>query len=406
MKINHRVHAPTPVNQTLLTEHGFTANLLETAFPAENGALTPHHQEVLLYLVDQYDLEPEEAVDEVKGLSSLMAFALSEFYEIGLRGAHLKQWIASSIPENSFSRNKPAFSAAHKDAIEYLITQQNLTPQNAVLEVSDLTPTQAQALTLLSQHQLRGQHLRQWFPNNENCFFTNAHVQALVYFIREKRLSPNDAVNKITRLDSQQVEALCKVDQSNFNPHIQSTLSREIATSPFFAKMLNDAWQSIQSFQFDKIELVRHETEVFFVLLTLKKAYESGPYSDRPIKDIFAKYLGYLNALACVMHKNFDKPAITTSEIYLRFFSEDKTHFKNEVAFLDYQCGRSGAKSLLKFTEGADGSTQFDFIDKQIFYYFVVLHPAKIMENNTIKKILAFISAQETELKSQATLSK
>ena len=114
------------------------------------------------------------------------------------------------------SPNRDPFTSEHKNALIYLVTgqprasyvgfnpperllteEQRLTPEQAVQEINSLNSDQAKALLENYAFGLRGHHLREWQAPPDNSSFTLDHAEALKCLFRREHLSPEEAMARI-----------------------------------------------------------------------------------------------------------------------------------------------------------------------------------------------------------------
>lgn len=117
---------------------GFNIALINRWRPNSNhpfGGFREDHSLLLIYLVNQEQLTPQEALTEINELNWLQARCLTTFYNKGLRASDLRElesYIESQYPENNF------FSAIY-DALEERVIDYGQSIQEALSFVKEMS---------------------------------------------------------------------------------------------------------------------------------------------------------------------------------------------------------------------------------------------------------------------------
>ena len=135
-------------------------------------------------------LTSAEVTEELKSLNKNQALSLFAFYKDGLRGEQLRKWQAPNSDNN--------YSVDHNYALDFLIKEQKLNPAEAIQQINKLTDLFAFLVVKYYEKGLRGEHLRNWQPaENEN--WSSLHRAALGYLIDELNVSPPEALQRLNK---------------------------------------------------------------------------------------------------------------------------------------------------------------------------------------------------------------
>ncbi len=139
--------------------------------------------------------------DEVEALSNP---------DLGLEVEDIRTW----------QRQQPhAFGKGHRDALTFF-ARRGMKGQEAMNVMYGLDEHQAEALGILYDSGLRGNHLRSW-QEPEYGSFRKEHVDALKFMARNG-ITGQDAIDEINQLDAQQVNALILLYPSLRGEHLRA----------------------------------------------------------------------------------------------------------------------------------------------------------------------------------------
>lgn len=112
----------------------------------------------------------------------------------------------------------------HAKALMYLLRDKNLSPRQALNEIVNINSYQAVALVKLYDSGLRGDYLRAYQDTPDNhAYFDYHHRNALSYFMEKKQFSPEKAIAEINGLSEEQIDALLKLtDKGLRGEHLRS----------------------------------------------------------------------------------------------------------------------------------------------------------------------------------------
>lgn len=120
---------------------------------------TAQHQAAVEDLICKKNMKPLDAIAEISHISGDEALLIARFLDVGLTNAVLIANRPHQIYQSSqYERIGNAYYAI---ALDFLIRKQELSLNNAMLELQNLSPSQMKVLVDLYDDGLRGDHIRQ-----------------------------------------------------------------------------------------------------------------------------------------------------------------------------------------------------------------------------------------------------
>ena len=171
---------------------GMTTEIINNWQPPEGGSFGAQQKNAVIFLMTEKEYKPLEAIQEINGLNHDEAFLLQNYYDQGLRGNHIRNWVS---PADDFF-----MSRLDTKAVIDLTENHNVTPSQAIEELNQLSSDQVVLLQDCFSYELRGSHLRSWQHPEGDTLFGAGHASAVKYFITELLLPPAEAIQRINGL--------------------------------------------------------------------------------------------------------------------------------------------------------------------------------------------------------------
>jgi hypothetical protein len=148
-------------------------------------------------------LEPEFARQETAGLCDAQMYAMVHLYHHGLRRHHVLSWKA-------YDGRDKYFMNEHKDTLIHLMTKENLSPEQAIQEITGVHEQRVSMLQQLYKYGLRGAHLRSWYPADGFTIetFDTPQQNALIYLMTQEKLDATQAIQEVSGLETERARAL------------------------------------------------------------------------------------------------------------------------------------------------------------------------------------------------------
>ncbi len=191
---------------------------------------------------------------------------LEKHPELGLTENDLRKW--RSPKYNPYGGLTDFFEEEHKDALIFLMKEGKLTKENAINEINELTDLQATALESCYEEGLRGDHLRAWAALEfPHSLFCGEHLTALLFLIKEKMVQPDQAVDELKGLNLKEASIL-----ENFYDHgLRGKDLKE--NKPYFS--YTEEYQSILKFLVMEDKLTPRDAIVKLNTLSSQEVYDS-----------------------------------------------------------------------------------------------------------------------------------
>lgn len=207
---------------------------------------------------------------------------------------------------------------------------------------------------------------------------------------------PNQA-SKITPIQAKaMVEAAKLPIQSVLKEKLYIMLKNEPSVAKFIVETFAYLNPFYNKYSCDDLSLncITQDLEAFYVILTVKKAYEKHTSNTMDFNGALIRSLGYLSELTTEMYSKkqnvgYYSPDDKKQNIYSRFFCDtyDEEIFETPNEFQTYRYGFESTKDLFNLVYDSDNNLTFSFKNENLIFYLYTLNPYALVEGK--RKLIA-----------------